>query len=422
MSTTLPLRARRAVAATLAVPTESSHSFRWDVLAGACAGAFQGITFPFFVRIARVELHASEFAIALMMAAPFVGNLLSPLWARRMEGREKMPFCLGSWITARSLLFLMPLLAFTPTAFVGLVFGMQFIGTISAPAYTSLMRDIYPDRARGRLMGYVRVGTQTLMFLATMAAGRLIDHGVSFQLLFPFAGMLGIGAALAFSRVRPIPVEAPPPPGPADHGYAAFVLDTLTILRDNVGYRWFALSVFFYGFGNLMVQPLYALYQNDRLHITGTQIANLANFASLVAIAGFFFWGRQMDKWGASRTVMFGILLFSFVPIVYMISPTIPMLFVAAALMGFGSSCIELAYVQNILSYAEPGRAAQYQSLHSLLLGLRGVAAPLVAVRLLHGFGYQTVFAIAFGVMVIGGLMQWAATALTLRESAETPL
>ncbi len=268
------LRARRALRSSLDVPRAARHSFRWDVLAGSCVGAYMGMTFPFLVRIARGDLQAPPAAIALMSAAPFVGNLLSPLWARQMEGKAKIPFCLGSWLPARSLLLLMPF-ALNPWLFVALVAGVQFIGTISSPAYTSLMRDIYPDRSRGRLMGYVRVGMQGTMFLATLVTGRLLDSGVSYRYLFPVAGLLGITAALSFAHVRPLATSALGVEGARTGSARAFVLDTLRILRENVGYRWFALSVFTYGFGNLMVVPLYALYQVDVLRISNTQIANL---------------------------------------------------------------------------------------------------------------------------------------------------
>jgi MFS family permease len=370
-----------------------------------------GLAFPFFTRIARGDLHASETAIALLAAAPFLGNLCSPLWARQMEGRSKMPFVQGSWISARSLLFLMPL-AFTAWPFVAIVGGLQFVGTIATPAYTSLMKDIYPDRARGRLMGYVRVIAQVMTFFATLAAGRLLDHSVSYRLLFPIAGMLGIGAALAFSRVRALPENSAPAPDCEEKKLTnrEFAMDTLTILRDNEPYRWFAFSVFTYGFGNLMVTPLYGLYQVDVLRISNTQVANLANFASLWSILGFIFWGWLMDRIGAPRTVLFSIFCIASIAVVYLCAHTVNGLLFASALSGFGFAGIELSYLAAILAYAEGGRAAQYQSLHSLLLGVRGILAPLIGIPLMKAHGYTTAFTVGFILMALGGAMQYLAT------------
>jgi MFS family permease len=402
------LRARRTARNALGIPRATRYSLGWDLLAGAFSGAYMGMAFPFFTKIARGELHAPEAAIALMSAAPFIGNLLSPVWARQMEGRAKMPFVIWSWLTARFLLFLMPLLAGGPWGFVALVGGLQFVGTISSPAYTSLMRDIYPDRARGRLMGYVRVGAQSMMFLATFSAGRLLDHGVSYKVLFPVAGLLGYAAAYAFSRVRPLASAAPP--AQEKPTTRQFVAQTVSILRENEPFRWFAFSVFTYGFGNLMLQPLYALYQVDVLHISGTQIANLVNFASLWSILGSFFWGRFMDRYGPPRTVLLCIICITLVPLVYLSTRHWYGLLFASVLTGIGFAGVELSYMGSILTYAEPHRTAQYQSLNSLLLGVRGVIAPLVGMPLMKALGYQKVFTIAFFIMVAGCVMQYLAT------------
>lgn len=416
------LRARRAARNTLGIPRVARYSLGWDLLAGMCTGAYMGISFPFFTKIARGELNAPEVAIAIMSAAPFIGNLLSPVWARQMEGRAKMPFVIGSWVVARFLLLLIPLLAGGPWGFVALVGGLQFIGTISSPAYTSLMRDIYPDRARGRLMGYVRVGAQTCMFFSTMAAGRLLDHTLSFRVLFPIAGLFGFAAAYAFYKVRPMPHTAPSPPSsdtpvPPKPTMRQFVRDTLSILREDEPFRWFAFSLFTYGFGNLMVQPLYALYQVDILHISSTQIANLANFASLWSIMGSFFWGGFMDRHGAPRTVLFSILCVTLVPLVYLFAHNWYGLLFAATLMGFGISGVELSYMGSILTYANRERTAQYQSLNSLLLGVRGVLAPLIGLPLMKAFGYHNVFWIGLVIMILGCFMQHLATRPTPSKS-----
>ena len=372
-----------------------------------CAGVFLGMTMPFLTRIARAELHATDFALGVMNAAPFVGNLLAPVWARQMEGKAKMPFCQVSWITGRSLLLLMPLVA-TAWGFVGVISLLLFIGTISSPAYTSLMKDIYPDRARGKLMSYVRITVQATTFLSTLITGRLMDRGMGFGPLFAVAGVAGILAALFFAQVRPLASNAPTTPEPPQ-SLLHFFRDTLSILKDNESYRWFALSVMLYGFGNLMAWPLYQLYQVEQLHIRPTQIANLTNVTSLCAMLGSLYWGRFLDRHGAAQTVFRAILLISSISVVYFFAHSVSLLYIASFLAGFGMAGIELSYTASILDYAEHGRAARYQALHSLLLGIRGVCAPLVALPLLRQVGYQGLFAVTFLLMLIGAWLQWRA-------------
>ncbi|GAB4458906.1 MAG: hypothetical protein OHK0029_20810 [Armatimonadaceae bacterium] len=411
----LRLGARRFSRNSLGISRIVKHSLLWDLRAGAFTGLYVGMTFPFFVKIARDQLEATGLAIALMAASPFIGNLFSPLWARQMDGKDKMPFCAGSWVIARALFLLMPL-ALMANVFVGLVIAQQMIVTVSSPAYASLMRDIYPNRARGRLMGYVRVGAQLCTFFATLITGRLLDGGVSYRWLFPIASIFGLLAAWSFSKVRPLPEAANQPVMPKTSAWQ-FVRETLSILKYNAAYRWFALSVFVYGFANLAVQPLFQLFQVDRLNISSTEIANLANITALFSIVGSFFWGRFMDKFNPAVTVMVAISIVALIPLVYLMAGAVWVLYFAAALAGFGFSGIELSYLSSILLYSEPGRTAQYQSLHSLLLGVRGVLASLLGVRLMQVFGYEPVFIGALITMVIGAGLQW----LAVRESRNHP-
>jgi MFS family permease len=313
-----------------------------------------------------------------------------------------MPFCLGFWSVGRSLLFLMPLVA-TPALFTALMIPLMVIGTIPSPAYASLMKEIYPDDARGRLMGYVRAAMQSAMFLSTLIVGRLLDHVLTFREVFPVAGLLGVGAALAFSRCRPLPgYQEPPSVRPS-------LLETLIPLKENIAFRWFALSVMCYGLGNLMAQPLYALFQIEQLGAKNTDIANLTNTMSLSAIVGSFFWGRFLDRRGAARTVFCGICLVTCTSLVYLLSHSLAPLFLGSALFGFGLAGIELSYMASILAYAEPGQTARYQSLHALLLGVRGIIAPLIALPLLRAYGWSVIFAVTLGLMVIGAALQFLA-------------
>ena len=65
---------------------------------------FMGMIFPFITRVARNELGATQTMLAILSAAPFIGNLIAPIWAQHMEGKAKMPFVLGSIVPSRLLL------------------------------------------------------------------------------------------------------------------------------------------------------------------------------------------------------------------------------------------------------------------------------------------------------------------------------
>ncbi|MFM7320234.1 MAG: MFS transporter [Armatimonadota bacterium] len=384
----------------------AAAALRWDLVAAVLSGLYLGCVFPFLTRIARAELGATAAQLSLLSAAPFVGNLLTPLWAAKMEGRRTMPFLMASWIPARALLLATPWLQ-TSTGFVATLSTLQWLGAFASPAYASVLRDIYPDPIRGRMMGYVRVAAQTAAFLGAQYSGRLMDQGVGYRILFPFAGLLGICGALAFSQVdrhrfRPAPRGSASAPVKTPS-----VRDVLEILVRHRGYRWFAASVMIYGFGNLMSVPLYGLYQVDVLHLSNTEIAHLANIASLSAIPASFLWGRHMDRYGPARTCMWSILCVGAVGAAYLFGGNREALMLAAVFSGIGFAGVELAYLQSILRFAGTDEnPARYQALHAFLLGVRGVLAPTFGLQLLPWLGYRTLFAITLVLVMLGAWIQ----------------
>ncbi len=379
-------------------------AYRWDALAGLLGGIYMGAIFPFVMRIARADLQASRLEISLLMAAPFIGSMLAPLWARQMVGRAKMPFCVYSWVFARSLFFGMFLVT-QAWHFVLLLCLAQIIGSIAGPAYTALMKDIYPDEERGRAMGLVRVGAYSALLLTSFLAGHLLDRGVPFAWVFSVAAVVGILGAWSFSRI-PVHESTPSSRPPERVSAFAFWLQTLGILRYNRGFFWFAASVMTYGFGNLVAFTLYPLYQVDRLNITNTQVAILTNAASICSIVSFVYWGYFMDKYGALWTALVNILIQCVMPVVYLLSGAWWHLVPAAVAQGVAGAGIELAYLNVILTLSEEGKEAQYQALHSMLLGVRGTLAPFVAVPILHWLGFQASFVVCLALMLLGAGMQ----------------
>src|SRR5437588_3232810 len=134
--------------------------------------------------------------------------------------------------------------------------------SISTPAYTATMKEIYPDRQRGRLMSVVRIGMNLSMLSAALVMGRLLDSGLlDYHMAFMIGGVFGVLSALTFSR---IPLSNRSSTVNSQLSTLNFFKDTFDILRRNPGFRWFSASVFVSGFGNILATTLYPIYQVDR--------------------------------------------------------------------------------------------------------------------------------------------------------------
>lgn len=353
-------------------------------------------------RVARAELLASKEQMGWIAAAPALGYLFSTIWARQMEGRAKMPFIFWTWILSRGLFLFTPFLA-TQSHFVMLVCLTPIIFSISTPAYVSIMKDIYPNALRGRLMALVRMVLYVFMLLTSLIVGRLLDHGWDWKIAFVFGGLFGILTAFTFSRIS---VPPPLPQSKESNTITAFLRDTGSILRRNRGFRWFLASVFVSGFGNIISATLIPIHQVDHFHVTNTQVANIANIGSFATVIGFGFWGLFLDRYGSLAGVLLAVGLNLLVPFTYAFAESTPWLYFASAAMGIAVSGIELSYVTTILMFAEEGKAAQYQALHSSFFGIRGTIAPQCAIPLLNIVGARDAFLVAATILFGGAILQ----------------
>lgn len=387
------------------MPKATRDAFRKDRVSGLLVGLYSGSIFPFVAIIARGQLHASELMISLMVAAPFIGNLFSLFWARSMEGRPKMPFVVWPTTIGR-VLFILMIFRATPLTFALIVSASHILSTISSPAYAAIIKAIYPNDSRGRLMAYVKVVIMAAMMLSTFVAGKLLE-GASYRYVFSISALFGVASSLVFSTINADPPGQNSPLPPTRQ----FLIDTIGILKQDLGFRWFALSVFVFGFANILLAPIYPIFEVDRLHVTTLQAAILANIASVIWMVMYLYWGHYVDNNNPLSGVVICVFLSSLIPINYFFAQSIWMLIPAYAVAGVVNAGIELSYFNAILHFAPEERVSQYQALFQSLLAVGGAVAPFIGSALMAsfksiGWDYKYIFLIAVIGMWAGGGMQ----------------
>ncbi|MCC6442834.1 MAG: MFS transporter [Armatimonadetes bacterium] len=394
------------------VPEEARQAYEWDARASFLAGVYISAIFPFLGLIARDRLHASEQAIAFMMAAPFVGNLFALFYAHVMEGQNKLPFVIYPALAARFSLLLM--VAVTHAwPFVILVSVAQIFATVTSPAYAAVMADVYPDEYRGRIMSYCRGRMALVTLLVAPLAGWALNQSEdAYRILFPVGALFGVVGTLCFSRVR-----TRPPVGERVCWRQSFhfLANTVRILKENVPFRWFAMSVFTFGFGNLLTSPLYPIFQVDRLHMTTQQVGLLNNISSAFWMVSYLYWGRFVDRHNPLKAVLINVFLNILIPVNYFLATKPWHLTPSYVIAGITNAGIEMSYFNGILHYSEPNKASQYQALHSSLLGIRGVIAPFIGAGMIsyfrhHGYDVRYIFLVSIIFIALGMLMQLAGT------------
>lgn len=408
------------------VPASARAAYRLDRKASWLAGIYSGAIYPFTGVLARDVLHASALELSWMSSAPYIGSLLAIFYARAIDGRRKVRSMVGPFMICRIILFCM-LFAHSSTTFVILLAASQIVAGLAGPATAAVLKEIYPDDSRGRIMSYNRVALTLSAALVALPAGWLLkQQAVGFRVVFPIAAVIGMVGSLTYLRIEALYAEQWAALEAAAtrkrrRSLAAlrqwigettcFLRDTFAIFRTDRNYCWYAFSVFTYGFGTMMLSPLYPIFQVDRLQITTAQIGALAQISQVTMIFSYFYWGRYVDLTSPLRAVVINMLLNAGIPLVYFFSGSVWHLIPAFILVGVVNAGIDLSYFNSILTFANEENVSRYQALHSFMLGIRGTTGPFAGIGLMHllenhGLDLKYLFLICMLIILAGCWMQ----------------
>ena len=380
------------------IPQPVRRNAAIDITAAACFGLWGGLTTPFIPFMGR-RLGASALEISVLVAAQAVVLLLS-LWAVNLVriGHPVRVVMVPSLI-ARALFLAMPLVR-SPEEYVALVVVHYAVGQIGSLGYAQVMRAVYPDDLRGRIMAVVRVGMAVCWIVASLAGGRLMQL-FDFRWVFSAAAIFGILSSLIFSRIR---LPAVPP---AEE--RANLNQMMRILRDDPGYRRFLTALFIYGFATWLYGPAVAILLVDVLHATSFQAGLLGAVTSVTWLFSYYYWGRMIDRRSAAPAMSRVVFAGSLTPLVYLASQNGWMVQGAGVTEGMTSAGFDIGWIAVVLQYAPAGHVRHYVAIFNSFVGLRAGTAPFLAGLLIPLIGVRWIFAAAVAGTFAGAFLMRAA-------------
>jgi hypothetical protein len=323
------------------------------VMLGAVEGGTVSIVVKkHFAAAEDVPTSTLNLAVAAVTAAPAMANVTSFLWAGLAHGRAKVPFIAALQVAtaiAVGSLAMAPCDAAGLWFFTAAVIVARVCWTGVITIRTGVWRANYPhaDRTIG-LAGnaiYRRVRLRGQRRLARAErSGRREDR----------------------ASLNPLAV--------------------LRVLREDPPFRRFMRWMFIFGLGNLMLSAPLAIVLEERLeasYIEGILVAAVIPLAMMPLIIPL--WARLL---GRLHVVQFrSIHGWSFVAasgamFAADLARSFPLFCVASAFLGIGFAGGVLAWNLGHHDYAPEHRDGQYMGVHVTLTGLRGIAAPFLAVGL----------------------------------------
>ncbi len=354
-------------------------------------GIFGGALFPFIAIIGR-KIGATEFQIALLMAAPYIANAFALLWTEDILGVGRVWYVVWPNAIGRAVLIAMFFVA-DPFTYTLLIFIYMIITAIPFSSYASVMKTNYPDKDRGMLMSYIRIGTACFWIAASTISGWILERGTeNYHYLFPVAAIFGILSALEFRNIRVRREEK------NREDFAAF--SHIAAPFKNRSFVIFLLAYSVFEFGLLIILPLFPLIQVDKAHIPNFVAGIFGTVFSGMWLAGFFFWGRFIDKHPLSSLLALLFLTASGLPLIYLFTYNLWFLGIAQGIAGFVFAAIELVGYVVITRMASPKETPRYMAVHTVLGGFRGATAPFLGPIIMNMFGVDAAFAVSIAFMI----------------------
>ena len=348
---------------------------------------------------------ATVWQIALLTSVPLLGHTLSLFWASR-QVHFSSPVAYVTFATAATrVLFLGMAWVTGPAAFVACACLAQFLVPVHSPAYTEVMRQIYPESIRGKAMGSVRMVSSVSTMLAASLGGKLLDL-VGFRVVFPIAAIAGMAASWVFSQI-PYPVKAVP--GESLPMSQLNLWDLPKLLKADPVLKRFETGFFLYGFGNLMAIPMIPLLLVDRFQANNFFVGQLAFVSAATRLGFLYFWGHRIDRRGAVRVICEVLFLMALPPLCYSLARGRWLLFAASAISGCAFAGLDLAVIGAMIALAKKHHPSAMMAIHQTLLGFRGVTAPLVGTLLLKVMDLRLVFLFDAALILVGAAWAWRA-------------
>ncbi len=381
---------------TRSFPLMMRPAYWWDTRAALFWGMYYGFVLSYFPVVA-VRLDLSPLAIGLVAAAPYLGYLGTSWFAAHPLAPRCVPACIRGWTLARTLPALMFFAPGHPWFFLTVCLGVWLLEAWAMPAYSVIVQRVYPESYRGRAMGNVRTFSTTSIMLSAALGGVLLDRlgADSYRFLFPAGALAGIIATHYFSHIR------------VPHGGGRLrpmpLLRSWRFIRRRPPLVQFTVAQMVAGTGNLLVLPLFPIFQVRELHLSNAAIGLLVALMGLGNALTFCFWGREIDRLGPRRTLQRIMLTVPFAGLLYCIAGGIWPVIIATVITGVTQFSWDLAW-QNYL-YRSTGRHIQgVIGLQYTLLGLRGLIVPVLGVLLAERIGMQPVFLLGSLLIVLGAL------------------
>ena len=396
------------------VPLMSQPFLKANLLDVAGLAIMWGVINPFAGVILR-RLGATAEMIGLFSIAPFVGFLSTGI-ATRLAYRYRWGLLLALFSAIGRLTLLVPAFTASPVVFVGVFFIMHLFSSSAMSIHGPALKAHTRPGVRAGIFKWGQLLIAAVSIPIAWVSGVFLDvYPQGWRALFPLAGFSAACCALGYLRLPSRAAET------NTMGQPTGLSAELNVLRKD---RRFAvlMAILFIGFmGEKIGLPVLPIYFADVLDLKYEHVgAAIGIFGPILAVAGYFFWGLQLQKMSAVKVLTVCMIIKAARPVLWALAPSQPspltFIIVGEMIFRFCISGLEMAVILTVLGMSSERNAPAYMGVHYVLLGIRGLIGPIIGTILIKaGADVSLIYWIIAAVVMAGG------TALILLCMLEKP-
>jgi len=131
---------------------------------------------------------------------------------------------------------------------------------------------------------------------------------------------------------------------------------------------------------NLAVYPILLV---DHFNASNSFVGAMTAVSQATMIVAFLVWGRMIDRGSSIRLTLLNTVVTLLIPIGYIAAADVWLLIPVAIVAGIVNAGGEITFFTNVVQIAPREKIGEYATAQSLLMGVRGTAAPFIAAALL---------------------------------------
>lgn len=270
----------------------------------------QGVVFTSLA----IFFNFNEILLGITAAFPMIFQLLqiiTPSIIEKFRHRKKLLMIFNSFKLLWIVVIISILLGKKSPFVLITVFAIsQAFTSFAGNVWSSLVSDIIPPEKRGNYFGkrsmFISFSTLLLFYIFStiidnVAAPMNYIYVISITLIGTILGLISL-----------IPIDDPP----------LTTLGTISELKEVFNEKNFiklSLANMYWNFILLLTAPFFSYHQLKNLHIPMTYISYATIVMTLISIAFYFIWGKFSDKHGNKTVMIWGILIVSTTPFIWIL-------------------------------------------------------------------------------------------------------